>query len=53
MSEATEGRIRDAESCIDGDTDKIYEGDLCKVEQINNFLDETKGKSVELAEFFS
>lgn len=52
QSEVTEGSIRDDESCFDVDMDKAYEGELYTVEQINNFLDETKGKSVELAEFF-
>lgn len=51
VSEATVESWRDDDSCVDFDVANCG-GDLYTVEQINAFLDETKGKSVEIGKFF-
>lgn len=48
--ESEDESIRDDDSCIDVDVGRY--GDLYTVEQINSFLDETKGRSVNVEEFF-
>ena len=51
MSEATLESCRDDDSCADFDVANCG-SDLYAVEQINAFLDETKGKSVDIGKFF-
>lgn len=48
--ESDDESIRDDDSCFDVDVGKS--GEFYSVEQINNFLDETKGRSVEIEEVF-
>lgn len=48
--ESEDESIRDDDSCIDVDVGRY--GDLYTVEQINSFLDETKGRSVDVEEVF-
>ncbi|XP_048013519.1 uncharacterized protein LOC125246587 [Megalobrama amblycephala] len=52
LSEATVESCRDDDSCVDFEVANCG-SDLYTVEQINAFLDETKGKSVEIGKFFS
>lgn len=51
LSEATVESCRDDDSCTDFDVTNCGR-DLYSVEQINAFLDETKGKKVEIGKFF-
>lgn len=51
LSKATVESCRDDDSCVDFEVANCG-SDLYTVEQINAFLDETKGKSVEIGKFF-
>ena len=51
LSETTVESCRDDDSCADFDVANCG-SDLYSVEQINAFLDETKGKKVEIGKFF-
>lgn len=48
--ESEDDSIQDDDSCVDVDVSRF--GDFYSVEQINRFLDETKGRSIDIEEFF-